>query len=78
MRFDTLSLDVALGTILAHSLATPEGTIKKGRPLTARDIENLRAAGIIDGFCRAFERTMMSRKIARLQDGCAADRGTAT
>ncbi|NOU08381.1 MAG: NTP transferase domain-containing protein [Hyphomicrobiaceae bacterium] len=48
MRFDTLALDAALGAILAHSLATPEGTIKKGRPLTARDLELLRAAGIVN------------------------------
>ncbi len=48
MKFGTISLDDALGAILAHSLQTRAGIIKKGRPLNAVDIEKLRAAGFIE------------------------------
>lgn len=48
MKFGTLSLDDALGAILAHSLQTRAGIIKKGRPLNAIDIEKLRAAGFLE------------------------------
>lgn len=45
MKFGTLPIDEALGAILAHSLQTRAGIIKKGRPLNAGDIERLKAAG---------------------------------
>jgi molybdenum cofactor cytidylyltransferase len=45
MKFGTISIDEALGAILAHSLQTRAGIIKKGRPLDAGDIERLKAAG---------------------------------
>jgi molybdenum cofactor cytidylyltransferase len=45
MKFGRVSLDEAVGAILAHSLQTRAGIIKKGRPLVSADIEKLRAAG---------------------------------
>ncbi len=45
MKFGTISIDEAEGAILAHSLQTRAGIIKKGRPLAAADIEKLKTAG---------------------------------
>ena len=45
MKFARFPLSQATGTILAHSIATPQGTLKKGRTLGAEDIARLRAAG---------------------------------
>ena len=53
MNFGTISIDDAEGAILAHSLQTRAGIIKKGRPLGTADIEKLRAAG--------FEKVMAAR-----------------
>jgi molybdenum cofactor cytidylyltransferase len=57
MKFGTLKIEDALGAILAHSLQTRAGIIKKGRPLAEADIEKLRDAGF---------RTVMA---ARLEAG---------
>ncbi len=46
MQFGTLTLDDALGAILAHSLPLPGGVLKKGRVLAAGDLQRLRAAGL--------------------------------
>lgn len=46
MRFSTYPLAEAEGVILAHSIATPKGTIKKGRALTAFDVARLGEAGL--------------------------------
>lgn len=48
MRFGPLSLDDAPGAILAHSLVTPVGKLKKGRELTFEDVSALRAAGLAE------------------------------
>ena len=48
MKFGHLSLAEALGAILAHSIATPEGVLKKGRVLGAADLARLAAAGHSD------------------------------
>ena len=45
MRFATFALAQAEGAILAHSLATPDGVLKKGRRLSARDVALLARAG---------------------------------
>ncbi len=45
MKFAKLPLAEAEGAILAHSMATPKGVIKKGRVLTAAEIDRLGAAG---------------------------------
>ena len=45
MKFGTISIDDAMGSILAHSLQTRAGIIKKGRPLGEAEIEKLRASG---------------------------------
>ncbi len=46
MKFERVSLQSATGAILAHSIATPSGAIKKGRVLGADEIARLAAAGI--------------------------------
>jgi molybdenum cofactor cytidylyltransferase len=46
MKFEQVPLREAAGAILAHSIPTPSGAIKKGRVLNADDIERLGAAGI--------------------------------
>ena len=46
MQFGDIPLDKALGAILAHSTRTPGGMLKKGRTLSAADIEKLRASGV--------------------------------
>ena len=48
MKFDRIPLRTAAGAILAHSVATPDGVIKKGRVLTADELSRLAAAGIED------------------------------
>ena len=55
MRFDLLPLENALGVLLAHSIATPGGTIKKGRPLSAADVTKLLAAGLHEVFAGRLE-----------------------
>ena len=46
MRFGALPLEEAEGAVLAHSVRTGKLALKKGRQLTAADIEALRAAGL--------------------------------
>lgn len=46
MKFDRIPLREAVGAILAHSMTTPGGLIKKGRVLTAEELSRLAAAGI--------------------------------
>jgi molybdenum cofactor cytidylyltransferase len=46
MKFEQVSLHSAAGAILAHSIPTPSGAIKKGRVLGADDIARLAAAGV--------------------------------
>lgn len=48
MKFSTYPLAQAEGAILAHSIATPKGTLKKGRALSADDIARLEAAGLTE------------------------------
>lgn len=45
MKFAMFPLAEAEGAILAHSIPTPKGTLKKGRALSADDIARLAAAG---------------------------------
>ena len=46
MRFGPVPLADAEGVILAHSLALPSGTLRKGRRLSAADIASIREAGL--------------------------------
>ncbi|WP_425098382.1 molybdopterin-binding protein [Tropicibacter sp. S64] len=46
MKFGDLALDAAQGSILAHSVALPKGRLKKGRVLTATDLDTLRTVGL--------------------------------
>ena len=47
MRFGPVPLEAAEGRILGHNVAGPDGrrALRKGRPLTAADVETLRALG---------------------------------
>lgn len=45
MKFGPVSLDLAEGAVLAHSMATAKGRLRKGKVLTAKDITALRAEG---------------------------------
>jgi molybdenum cofactor cytidylyltransferase len=45
MKFGPTPLDQALGAILAHSVKIGARALKKGKPLTAADIDALKAAG---------------------------------
>jgi molybdenum cofactor cytidylyltransferase len=46
MKFEQVPLRAATGAILAHSIPTPSGAIKKGRVLGADEIARLEEAGI--------------------------------
>jgi len=46
MKFARIPVDEAMGAILAHSVTTAGGSIKKGRKLTAAELERLKAAGL--------------------------------
>jgi molybdenum cofactor cytidylyltransferase len=46
MKFTRIPVHEAAGAILAHSITTPSGVIKKGRVLTPAELERLAAAGL--------------------------------
>lgn len=46
MKFGTVPLDEAAGTVLAHSVAVAGGRLRKGRLLTDDDLAHIRAAGL--------------------------------
>ena len=46
MKFGPVPLAEALGAVLAHSVATPQGRLRKGRVLSAEDVAALAQAGI--------------------------------
>ncbi|TFL19754.1 molybdopterin-binding protein [Jannaschia formosa] len=48
MRFGTVPLDAAEGAVLAHSVATPDGRLRKGTLLGAAEIERLAGAGLTE------------------------------
>ena len=48
MRFGRVPLDEALGAVLAHTLRTGDGVLKKGRRLGAAEVRALREAGYRD------------------------------
>ena len=48
MQFARFALAQASGTILAHSITTPKGVLKKGRLIGAAEIAQLQAAGITE------------------------------
>ena len=48
MRFGPVPLSEALGATLAHSVALPEGRLRKGRVLGAEDIAALEEAGLTE------------------------------
>lgn len=48
MRFGPVPLEQAQGAVLAHSLALPDGRLRKGCTLGPSDIARLRAAGVLE------------------------------
>jgi molybdenum cofactor cytidylyltransferase len=48
MRFGAIPLEEAEGAVLAHALRVGKLAFKKGRKLTAADVEALRASGVAD------------------------------
>lgn len=48
MRFGPVPVAEAQGAILAHAASVPGGRLRKGRALTAEDVEALRAAGFTE------------------------------
>lgn len=48
MRFDRFALEEAEGTVLAHAVKAADLLFKKGRRLSAEDLDRLRAAGVRD------------------------------
>ncbi|MGB3556756.1 MAG: molybdopterin-binding protein [Jannaschia sp.] len=46
MRFGPVALDTALGAVLAHSVATPHGRLRKGFVIDGDALVRLRAAGV--------------------------------
>ncbi|KUF11372.1 molybdopterin-binding protein [Pseudoponticoccus marisrubri] len=46
MRFGPVPLEQATGAVLAHSIALPDGRLKKGHVVTADDLGPLEAAGL--------------------------------
>jgi molybdenum cofactor cytidylyltransferase len=66
MKFGAIPVAECAGAILAHSLKTPKGVLKKGRALSAADAEALAAAGL---------RTVIA---ARLEPGDVGENDAAT
>jgi molybdenum cofactor cytidylyltransferase len=66
MKFGVIPVAECAGAILAHSLKTPKGVLKKGRVLSAADAEALAAAGL---------RTVIA---ARLEPGDVGENDAAT
>ncbi len=48
MIFGSVSVDEAVGAVLAHSVRTPEGMVKKGTLLTAEHVAGFAAAGLAE------------------------------
>ncbi len=57
MRFGAVPVGQAEGAVLAHSVATPEGRLRKGQVLGAAEVARLRGAGLTEVI------------VARLEDG---------
>jgi molybdenum cofactor cytidylyltransferase len=57
MKFGPVPLPQAIGKLLAHNVAGPDGLrlFRKGRPLTAADVESLRAIGRTSVYVAALE-----------------------
>jgi molybdenum cofactor cytidylyltransferase len=55
VKFGTIALDKAVGAILAHGHNLPDGAFKKGRVLSAEDVERLRRAGYRDVIAAVLE-----------------------
>lgn len=56
MKFLRIPVDEAAGAILAHSVSTPGGSIKKGRVLAGAELSRLKAAGLTHIIAAQLER----------------------
>jgi molybdenum cofactor cytidylyltransferase len=82
MKFGPLPLKELVGCVLGHSLALPDGVVKKGRRLTAADVTRLRAAGLAEVIVARLEpgdvhEDEAARRIAEALAGLQVDCGTA-
>ncbi|MGJ8628279.1 MAG: molybdopterin-binding protein [Sulfitobacter sp.] len=77
MKFGTVPLADAIGAVLAHSVAVPEGRLRKGRLITTADVAQMRAAGLSNVIVAQLDPTDVDENdaAARL---AAAVRGDAT
>ncbi|HTT97425.1 MAG TPA: molybdopterin-binding/glycosyltransferase family 2 protein [Rhizomicrobium sp.] len=76
MQFGTTALDDTAGTILGHSVRAGERLFRKGRLLSAADIETLRAAGVREIVVARLEAGDVpeNEAAARIASACAGDR----
>ena len=77
MKFGTVPLEDAIGAVLAHSVAVPEGRLRKGRLITAADVAQMRAAGLSDVSVAQLDPTDVDENTAAARLA-AAVRGDAT
>lgn len=72
MKFARFPLSQAVGTILAHSVRTPKGMLKKGRALSQADIARLAEAGLADVIAARLEPGDVAEDAAAARVGAAA------
>ena len=72
MKFGTIRVDEAEGAILAHSLRHDGGVFKKGRVLSAADLEILRGAGVHDIIAARLDRFDVAEDAAAASVALAA------
>lgn len=56
MKFGEVAIDEAAGAVLAHSVRSAEGKFAKGRVLTNKDVQTLKAMGIMSVIAARLER----------------------
>ncbi|SNS41320.1 molybdopterin-binding protein [Antarctobacter heliothermus] len=64
MKFGTLPLEQAEGAVLAHSVALDKGRLRKGRVLSAEDVETLRGAGLTEVIAARLEAGDLGEDVA--------------
>lgn len=76
MKFGPIALDRAEGAILAHSVSTPQGHLRKGAHLDAAQIAQLRAAGLSEVIAAQLEPGDVEENEAARRLGAALLEGT--
>ena len=75
MKFSRIPIADAHGAVLAHSIATPKGTLKKGRVVGALEIARMRDAGVTDVMAARLEPGDVGEDIAAARVAHAAAGG---